>query len=294
MAIVGCAILVLALAACDTTERKTEDPPVSPTQPVGSPCERVLPTMRGSWKAERGETARGGQPLSDTCWLTDAADAKHRIRISVSVLPMTAEDLAKVRDTDSFYMPVVDGEVGKGSWATSSTDDARVMISSSERLVRVVTTVGWTEGLAEARAVAKTVDGLPGGVPAAQAVIRRPECDRGTAAAEKLLGMPARARRDSVSDGRVRCLWGTTRGTAFAEAGGIRSAPGEEFSWIKTLDPIQAKQVKIGAEGRQTAEVVTYRVGKDTYVSVGAGPFLTTDPAAVRALALAMLPVYGG
>jgi hypothetical protein len=106
MTVVGCAVLMLALAACDATDRKTEDPPVSPAQPVGSLCERVLPTMRGSWKAEDGEAGRGGQPLSDSCWLIDGADAKHRIRISVSVLPMTAEDLAKVRDTDSFYASV--------------------------------------------------------------------------------------------------------------------------------------------------------------------------------------------
>jgi hypothetical protein len=294
-----CGVVLMGLSACDSTDHK----PVARTaaQPVGSLCERVQPTLTGSWKAEDAESTRGLIPLSDSCWLTDSADANNRFRISVSVLPITAEDAAEIRKSETFYanQVIVDGGVGSDSWAVNPSDSGPWLVfRSGERMVKVAKITSDKGQLDAVRAVAKTIDTLPGGIPAAPATVQRPECARGTAAAEELLGTSATARRDTIVNGLVRCLWGSARGTVFAEAGGMGSAPGTDFSSAKHDAPTQVAPqivpVKVGAEGWQHADGISYRVGKDTYVTVGAVPQSSMQPAATLALAKAMLPAYGG
>jgi hypothetical protein len=61
-----------------------------------------------------------------------------------------------------------------------------------------------------------------------------------------------------------------------------------------TESEIGVRPVTVGAEGWQQPDGFTsYRVGKDTYVSIGAAPE-SSIPAATLALARAMLPAYGG
>jgi hypothetical protein len=51
----------------------------------------------------------------------------------------------------------------------------------------------------------------------------------------------------------------------------------------------------VGAEGwRQPDGFTAYRVGKNTFVNVGAAPTSAMHPAETLALARAILPAYGG
>jgi hypothetical protein len=62
-----------------------------------------------------------------------------------------------------------------------------------------------------------------------------------------------------------------------------------------TESEIGVRPVTVGAEGWQQSDGFTsYRVGKDTFVSVGAAPESSMRLAATLALARAMLPAYGG
>jgi hypothetical protein len=266
-------------------------------------CERVRPTLTGSWKAEDAQPTL--KPLSDSCWLTDSTDSNNRFRISVSVLPVTAKDATEIRKTEELLMrealyavKPVDGGIGPDSWAVNpAAVGPWLVFRSGERMVRVAQNTSGKGQLDAIRAVVRTINTLPGGIPAAPAVVQRTECALGTATAEKLLGTKVRSRRDTVVDGFAQCLWGSTTRTAFTHAGRTGSDPALDFTSVRdaaTAPEIGVRPVTVGAEGWQQSDGFTsYRVGKDTFVSVGAAQS-SMRPAATLALARAMLPAYGG
>lgn len=290
----------LALSACDSTDQPAVEERAA-EQPVGSPCERVRPTLTGTWKAEDAPATLN--PLSDSCWLTDSTNPNNRFRISVSVLPTTAKETAEIRLAEAaglrgvYVAKQVDGGVGSGSWAMNpAAGGPWLVFRSGERLVRVAQD---TSGQLDAiQAVARTIISLPGGIPEAPAMVQRPECAPGTAAAEKVLGAKAAARRDALVDGFAHCLWGSTTRTAFTRAGGAASDQGLNFTYAKDAGADSwtgVRAVKVGAQGWQQSDGFTmYRVGKNTFVDVGAAPTSAMRPAETLALARAILPAYGG
>jgi hypothetical protein len=295
---------LLVLAACDSPDHMSGSTPSASqrAQPVGSLCDRVRPSLAGTWTSAPAEPSRNLIPVSDNCWLTDAADAKNQIRISVSVLPISADDAAAIRQSEDFYptdVASVDGGIGTGSWAVDSAYGATLVFSSGEHQVRLKRWTPRKGQLDEFRGIARTINELPGVLPDRPALQSRPECDAGTPAAEKLLGASAVVRRDTMANGLVRCVWGSARATAFAEAGrGPGSKVGKEFTEVKTDAPTQVApkivRVKVGAEGWEHANGISYRIGKGTYVTVGAVPLYSAQPTILLTLARAMLPTYSG
>lgn len=270
-------------------------------QPVGSLCERVRPTLTGTWRAEDAPATL--MPLSDSCMLTDSTNPNNRFRISVSVLRTTAKDTTEIRKAEAaglvgvYVAKQIAGGIGPDSWAMNpAAVGPWVVFRSGELLVRVAHD---TSGQLDAvRAVAKTIISLAGGIPDAPAMVQRPECGPGTPAAEKVLGAKATARRDAVVDGFAHCLWGSTTTTAFTRAGNSASDQGLDFTYAKDAGSESwtgFRPVKVGAEGWQQPDGFTvYRVGKDTFVNVGAAPTSAMRPAETLALARAILPAYTG
>jgi hypothetical protein len=269
----------------------------SAADPPASLCERLRPGLSGAWQASAREPSRSLIPVSDSCWL-DPAHRDYRVRLSVSVLPATADDLTAIRKINEFYEALVikDGEVGPGSWGVNSDEAPYLVFLSGGHLIRVTKEPGGRGAFDELQALARKIDALPP-VPPAAPLVRRPECEAGTAAAQKLLGSAATIRRDSLStSGLVRCLWGTSRATAFAVAGrGTQSNEGQELIQNRPDPRVIAPRVvrvPVGAEGIQHADGISFRVGKDTFVTVGAVPLYSAQPADLLALARAMVPVY--
>lgn len=302
-----CAVALWAVAACESGEpqRAEKGPASQPTTKVspavGNLCQRVQPSLAGSWQVE--DRPPGTFPVSDVCWLTDSADPANRFRISVSVLPVTAQDMVgfrqeEARNLKGHYVAVpVDGGVGPGSWAVNpAAVGPWLTFHSSGRLVRVAhESAGKLDAV---KAVARTIVSLPGGLPAARAVVQRPECAAGTAAAEKLLGAKATARRDTAAAGQVTCLWGVAGRSVFIEAGGPASDAGVGFMHIsKAASSAGAgvRPVKVGGGGfQQDNGYLVYRVGKATFVMAFAQPESPGDSAGILALARAMVPAFDG
>jgi hypothetical protein len=297
------------VASCDSGQATSDKSParqarVSPSSGAirsiaGQPaslCERLRPELSGAWQASAREPSRSLIPVSDSCWL-DPAPRDNRLRLSVSVLPATADDAAAIRRIDEFYGVLIkEGEVGPGSWGVDWDEAPYLAFLSRGHLIRITKEPGGAGAFDELRALARKIDALPP-VPSATPLVRRPECEAGTAAAQKLLGSAATVRRDSVStSGLVRCLWGTSRATAFAVAGrGTQSEEGQELIQNRPDSQVVAPQrvrVPVGAEGIQHADGISFRVGKDTFVTVGAAPLYSAQPAELLAFARSMVPVY--
>ncbi|WP_433159804.1 hypothetical protein [Kribbella sp. CA-247076] len=311
-----CALVLLALPACDadepakpaaqTTPSPTATPP-STAPPSTAPtstsdlCERVLPTLAGDWKAEF-RTAFYAPP-ADGCRLIDGAQPGHAIRVSVSILPVSVAEAAAVRRLDEAQLgtdtvaKIIDGGLGADSWAWNPAAAApRLAFRTGDRLVRVAAEDFREDGLNELKAIARAIAALPGGIPAPQPVVERPECARGTAAAESLLGSKAVVRRDAVVDGHLFCQWGTPTRVVQTSSGGIGSDEYLTFTALRDAGGSQlniTRRVAIGAEGwQQTDGPLAFRTPQETFVSIRVAPFSTMRAIPVAALARAIEPAY--
>jgi len=301
ISILACALTALSLPACKSSgaQQQVADPVGS----AGSLCERVQPTLTGKWKAEDSEPWSRA-PLSDNCWLIDAAQSTHRIRVALSVLPVTAAEYADFRKAEvqdlrssAYVTAPVDGEVGPESWAVIPAAAAPwIVVRSNDRLIRLKEDSDGQGGIDELRTVAQAVTTLTGGLPAAKAVIERPECTRGTAAAEKALGGKAVVRRDSLVDGFAYCQWGSNDQVVYSRAGHVGSDPALDFGYMHSAGvaaSVGVHPVSVGTEGWQQSNIyLAYRIGRQTFVGVAAAP--DTSSAKLLALAQAMAPTYGG
>ncbi|TCC55078.1 hypothetical protein E0H73_36360 [Kribbella pittospori] len=299
--ILACALTALSLPACKSSDAQQQV--ANPIERSGNLCERVQPTLAGSWKAEDSEPWSRA-PLSDNCWLIDTARSSHRIRVALSVLPVTAAEYVDFRKAEAqelrgsaYVTAPVDGGVGPESWAVIPAAAAPwIVVRSNDRLVRLKENSDGQGGIDELRTVAKAITTLAGGLPAAKAVIERPECTRGTAAAEKALAGKAIVRRDNLVAGFAYCQWGSNNHVVYSRAGRVGSDPALNFRYMHdagTAASVGVHPVSVGTEGWQQSDgYLAYRIGQQTFVSVAAVPDIS--PAKLLPLAQAMAPTYGG
>lgn len=297
----ACALVLLSLLACDTNNPAKPAAKTAPPPP-GNICERIRPTLAGDWKAEEFNGALHAPP-ADRCTLTDTSQPGHTIQVSVSVVPVSMAEAAEARRLDEAQLTgyaatkTVDGGVGAGSWAWNPAAAApRLAFLTGNRLIRVAAEHFRNGGADQLTAIAQAITALPGGIPAAPAVVERPECARGTAAAEHLLGTKAVIRRDAIIDGYLFCQWGTPARAVQTRAGGIASDSQLTFESIKSLGtklPNEAHRVSVGAEGwQQNDGVLAFRTSNQTFVSIMVAPFSTMQPIPVAELAQAIAPAY--
>jgi hypothetical protein len=291
---------VLGLAACDShTTRRTAPTPV-PTEAAatGSLCERLAPQLTG-WKAAEADSGLI-VPLGDGCSLVDAVSDIHRVRVTLSAVPVTDAQFAASRKGDTEWVKemgyaakVVDGEIGPGSWAVDpAAASPWLVFRAGNRPIKLRMENDGSGTLDELRSIAQTILELPGGLPTAQAIIARPECVRGTAAAERLLGARAVLRRDTLADGHLSCQWGTATGSVAVRSGGLGSDPALDFGYIK--GGFHSRRVNVGAEAwQQTDGELAFRTTQDAYIElVATMPGSTLSPNLVVALAQAIAPAY--
>jgi hypothetical protein len=295
------AVVLVGLTACDS---HTTPPPIAPTaEPTraaaanGSLCERVAPQLTG-WKAAQADSGLI-VPLGDGCSLVDAADDVHQVRVTLSAIPVTDEQFAESRKGDAesitemgYAAKVVDGGIGPGSWAVDPAAAAPWLVfHAGNRPVKLRMENNGSGTLDELRSIAQTILDLHGGLPATQPIIARPECARGTAAAERLLGGQAVLRRDTLTDGYLSCQWGSATRSVAVRSGGLGSDPALDFGYVR--GGFHSHRVKVGVEGwQQTDGLLAFRTAKDAYIELLATPGSTLRPDLVVALAQAVAPAY--
>ncbi|GAA2809260.1 hypothetical protein [Kribbella solani] len=294
--------LALALPACDPATTQQSKPSPTPT-PAANLCDQVRPHLPGTWTTESGAPSTAA-PLSDNCSLVDSAQPARRIRVSLSVLPVTDKQAAAYRKHDEsmaasggYVAKVTDGGAGAGSWALEPAAAAPWLVfRTANHQVRLRIENAGAGTMADLRLVARTVNDLSGRLSSMPAVIARPECERGTSAAENILGGKAVVRRDAVVDGRLWCQWGSTARTAWVSSGSAGSDASMAFVEIKSagtgaLRP--AHKVSVGAEGWQQDDgLLAFRTSSGAYVMVGSTPGDEMRPIPIVTLARAIAPAY--
>ncbi|GAA1157539.1 hypothetical protein GCM10009630_64600 [Kribbella jejuensis] len=287
------AVLLLALLGCDPH-------PTTHAAPIGNLCERERPQLPGNWTTEDGEY-RPAAPLSDGCTLVDSAQPAHRIRVLVSILKVTDAQAAKFRKDDEesaaaggYAAKVSDGGLGDGSWALDPAAAAPWLVFRIDgRQIRLSVENAGAGTLDELRSIARSITTLPGGLPTAPSMVVRPECARGTAAAERSLGTKSVLRRDALVDKHLSCRWASaTRSVATFPGGDSRI----DFGYIKdaATDGLPwAHRVTVGAEAWQQDDgYLVFRSSTDQYVTVVSLPYQEMRPIPIVMLARAIAPAY--
>jgi hypothetical protein len=241
--------------------------------------------------------------LADGCSLVNVAQPDDLVRVTVSAIAVTDAQFDAYRKNDGEYLrelryaaKLIDGGVGTGSWAVNPAAAAPWLVfRSGGRVIRLRMLNDGAGTLAELRSIAQAVVALPHGLPASRAQVVRPECARGTPAAERLLGGKALLRRDSVDDGYLACQWGSATRSVVVRSGEKGSDAALDFGYMKDAGSSElARPVLVGVEGwQQTDGQLTYRTAKGTYVEVWTSPSGKSLSSATLAVARAIAPAYG-
>ncbi|GAA1556162.1 hypothetical protein GCM10009804_11260 [Kribbella hippodromi] len=300
--LVATAAVALTLPACDPATTQQSKPSATPTT-AANLCDQVRPHLPGTWTTA-SEPPSTAAPLSDSCALVDSASPARRIRISLSLLPVTDKQAAAYRKHDEvmvksggYVVKVTDGEAGPGSWALNPAAAAPWLVfRAAGHQIRLRIENAGAGTMEDLRSVARAVTGLSGGLPSLPAVIARPECERGTPAAEHILGAKAVVRRDALVDGHLWCRWGSTDRTAWVSSGTAGSEASLDFVDVKagaTGEVGISHSVSVGAEGwQQNDGLLAFRTGSGAYVTVGSEPWDEMRPIPIVVLARAIVPAY--
>ncbi|NUR96102.1 MAG: hypothetical protein HOV67_12695 [Kribbellaceae bacterium] len=283
------------MLGCDPHTTKQAAP-----TPSGNLCERVRPILPGNWTTEHADAGLEA-PLSDACTLADPAQAAHRIGVMLSILPVTDAQAAKFRKDDEvsaaagrYAAKVTDGGLGEGSWALDPAAAAPWLVfRTGGRQVRLSVKNAGAGTMDELRSIARSITTLPGGLPTAPSAVVRPECARGTTAAERILGTRSVLRRDELVDRRLSCRWASATRSVATFAGDDSRI---DFGYMKdaaTSGQPWAHRVTVGVEAWQQDDgYLIFRSSTDQYVTVISLPYQEMRPIPIVALARAMAPAY--
>lgn len=226
-----------------------------------------------------------GIPTYDVCQLTLSNVPNGPVlSVETSVLPATAATLAATRKAYKGE-PAKPAVVGEGGYGASTF----VVFLLGGRLYKVA---GPKATLAKYVVLAQEVARQAEAVPAADPVVTLPECDRGSSAAEKVLGARPTARRDSKSaSGDPICGWLTATSVLTTS---VRHTPQAKALIAPLGKAATSQSIPFGDEGYVDTATgrTTIRVGDDKLVDFVPLPARPVDPDVMTQFALAMASVY--
>ncbi|MFF0266661.1 hypothetical protein [Kribbella sp. NPDC004536] len=226
-----------------------------------------------------------GIPTYDVCQLTLSNFPNGPVlNVETSVLPATAATLAA---TQKAYKgePVKPVVVGDGGYGASTF----VVFLVGGKLYKVA---GPKATLAKYVVLAQEVAQQAVDVPTADPVVTLPDCDRGSSAAEKVLGARPTARRDSeTAQGDPVCGWITASGLLTTS---VRHTPQAKALIAPLSKAATSQSIPFGDEGYVDTATgrTTIRVGDDKLVDFVPLPARAINPDVMTQFALAMASVY--
>jgi hypothetical protein len=310
--VVTSGLAAAALAGCGGAgqEDAPNAPPlVSVSTPTETPAQSATPTETRSGPAKVADTvcvrmdqnlvqstlaapvvqiepkalpADFGVPTYDVCQLGLSTSPNGPVlKVGVSVLPATKATLAAaVKGTSA--KPVA---VGEGGFGTGSV----VVFLLDGRLYKVS---GPPATMAKYVVLAQEVARQAPGLPEAQPLITRSECERGSSAAEKVMGAPAMVRRDGETlAGDLVCGWVNANGVLYTS---VRRTPNASALMVPIRKAPTSQAIPLGDEAYVNTATgrTTIRVGDDKLVELVPLPPRPVDPDLMTLFALAMSPLY--
>ncbi|MEV6283343.1 hypothetical protein [Kribbella sp. NPDC051770] len=278
------------------SETPSETPGVPPTAKVADTlCVRMdqalvqatlaVPVVTIEPKAVPAEI---GLPSYDICQLAlSAAPSGPALRLGVSVLTATKSDLAAAQAAYAATKgePARPIAVGQGGFGTSKL----AVFLLGNRLFKVEGPAATpTKYVVLAQEAARQAAGLP----ETALLIAREECERGTKAAEKVLGATAMARRDSTTAaGDIVCGWINPSAAVYATA---RRVPDAVAAMASVRKAPTSQSVPLGDEGYVDTATGrgTIRVGTDKIADLVPVPGNKVKTDDMVAFALAISPLY--
>ncbi|HZX07015.1 hypothetical protein [Kribbella sp.] len=227
-------------------------------------------------------------PAYDVCQLNLGATADGPVlRIGVSVLQATTATLAAARKAYTAHgrEPAVTANLGQGGYGTSTF----VVFLLDGRLYKLS---GPRATLAKYVVLGQEVVRQAPQLSAPALLITRPECDRGSDAAEQVLGVPATARRDGETlVGDPVCGWVTATSVLYTT---VRREPDAAALMAPLRNAATSQAIPLGDEGYVDTATgrTTIRVGDDKLVDLVPLPARAINPDLMTQFALAMSSLY--
>jgi hypothetical protein len=229
-----------------------------------------------------------GIPTYDVCQLTLSTTPNGPVlNVEVSVLPATKAMLAATQKAYAATkgekaLPAV---VGEGGYGTSTF----VVFLLGGKLYKLA---GPKATLAKYVVLAQEVVRQVPGLPDAEQLITRQDCDRGSSAAEDVMGAPAMVRRDGQTPvGDLVCGWVTSTSVLSTS---VRRTPNAKALMAPIRKAATSQSLPLGDEGYVDTATgrTTIRVGDDKLVDLVPLPARAVNPDLMTQFALAMSPLY--
>jgi hypothetical protein len=311
---------VLALAGCGSSSNETAPnvpPLVSVSTPAQSPTPTPSETPSGTPSSTVADTlctradqmlvrttlaapvvqiqpkavpAEFGLPTYDACELNLSTNPSGPVlRMGISVLPATKAELTAAQKSYDATRGKLEASkpaaVGQGGFGTSRF----VVFLLGGKLLKVS---GPPATLAKYVVLAQEAARQAPGLPVAQPLITRDDCERGTSEAAAVMGVPAMVRRDGeTAAGDVVCGWITATSVLSSSARTVPDA-------VKVIEAARkaptSESVPLGDEGlfNTATGAVTLRVGADKIVDLVPLPAGKASKDAMIGFALAISPLY--
>jgi len=225
----------------------------------------------------------------DVCQLGLSASPNGPVlRVGVSVQPATKATLAAAQKANKGE-PVVLSAGSFGGGTSGFGTSSFVVFLLKDRLYKVS---GPKATLAKYVVLAEEVVRQVPGLPSPEALITRPECERGSSVAAKVMGAPASIRRDGQTElGDLVCGWVAPNSVLSSS---VRRAPDAVALMTAIRKTPTAQAIPLGDEAYVDTATgrTTIRLGDSKLVDLVPLPARAVDPDTMTQFALAMLPLY--
>ncbi|MER7245996.1 hypothetical protein [Kribbella sp. NPDC000426] len=229
-----------------------------------------------------------GLPTYDVCQLTlSTASNGPVLKVETSVLPATKATLAATQRAYAATKkePAKPALLGDGGYGTSTF----VVFLLNGRLYKIT---GPKATLAKYVVLGQDAIAQAPGLPDPELLITRPDCERGTSAAEKVMDGPAMVRRDGETAlGDPVCGWITATSVLYTS---VRRTPQAKALMVPIRKAATSQSLPLGDEGYVDTATgrTTIRVGDDKLVDLVPLPARAINPDLMTQFALSMAQLY--
>lgn len=302
-------LVLLALTSCSSSSDsgKSAARSTGPSVPVatihklvkkGNLCQRLAGSLDGQWRAAAETDVYVSAPVFDRCLLTESKDPQRPVSVGVSVLKATKADLDRSQLAyDNGYGQTVPSEsltIGDGGWGVNNNAKSYVVVLSGGRLIRL-SRDGGARVYEELGKIAYVATSVTSNLPVAPARTTRPECSRGTPAAQRILDTRAVVRRDRLRGKRLTCLWGNATASVKVSSGDAESPEASTFRDLSTPGIRGVHKISVGDQGFYHPYTgIAFRLGRNRFVAVTAEPYYKVEQPDLVALARSLVAAYRG